>query len=151
EMLKNVPGLRLEINPAKLGFLRSTNRAAGFARGEYLFFLNNDTFVCEGWLEPLLSVFDHFPDAGVAGSKLIYPDGLLQEAGALIWEDGSAWNYGKFDDPDKPEYNYIREADYISGCAILIPRAFWRSLGGFDELYAPAYCEDSDLCFRVRA
>ena len=58
---------------------------------------------------------------------------------------------GGSDDPDKPEYNYVREADYISGCAILVARALWRELGGFDELFAPAYCEDSDLAFRVRA
>ena len=45
----------------------------------------------------------------------------------------------------------MREADYISGCAILVARALWRELGGFDELFAPAYCEDSDLAFRVRA
>ena len=107
--------------------------------------------VCEGWLEPLLAVFDRFPDAGLAGSKLLFPDGTLQEAGGIVWDDGSAWNYGRSDDPDKPEYNYVRETDYISGCAILIPRALWEKLGGFDEVFAPAYCEDSDLAFRIRA
>ena len=116
-----------------------------------MFFLNNDTLVCEGWLEPLLRVFDQFPDAGLVGSKLLFPDGTLQEAGGIVWNDGSAWNYGRADDPDKPEYNYVREADYISGCAILVARGLWRELGGFDELFAPAYCEDSDLAFRVRA
>ena len=151
ELLRDVAGLRLEINPANLGFLKTCNRAAQLARGEYLFFLNNDTLVCEGWLEPLLAVFDTFPDAGLVGSKLLFPDGTLQEAGGIVWSDGSAWNYGRSDDPDKPEYNYVREADYISGCAILVPRALWDELGGFDELFAPAYCEDSDLAFRVRA
>jgi GT2 family glycosyltransferase len=150
ELLRSVAGLRLEINPANLGFLKSCNRSAQLATGDYLFFLNNDTLVCEGWLEPLLAIFDRFPDAGLAGSKLLFPDGTLQEAGGIVWNDGSAWNYGRSDDPDKPEYNYVREADYISGCAILIPRALWNQLGGFDELFAPAYCEDSDLAFRVR-
>ncbi len=151
ELLRSVAGLRLEINPTNLGFLKSCNRSAQLAKGDYLFFLNNDTLVCEGWLEPLLAIFDRFPDAGLAGSKLLFPDGTLQEAGGIVWNDGSAWNYGRSDDPDKPEYNYVREADYISGCAILIPRALWDQLGGFDEFFAPAYCEDSDLAFRVRA
>jgi GT2 family glycosyltransferase len=151
QVLREVAGLRVEINPTNLGFLKSCNRSAQLAKGNYLFFLNNDTLVCEGWLEPLLAVFEQFPDAGLVGSKLLYPDGTLQEAGGIIWDDGSAWNYGKSDDPDKPEYNYVREADYVSGCAILVPRALWQKLGGFDEVYTPAYCEDSDMAFRVRA
>ena len=151
EILKQAPGLRLEVNPGNLGFLKSCNRAARRAKGDYLFFLNNDTLVCEGWLDALLSIFDKFPDAGLAGAKLLYPNGALQEAGGIIWNDGSAWNFGRSDDPDKAEYNYVRETDYVSGCAILIPRPLWEQLGGFDELFAPAYCEDSDLAFRVRA
>jgi O-antigen biosynthesis protein len=151
KLLRHVSGLRLEINEANLGFLRSCNRAAGLAKGEYLFFLNNDTLVKEGWLEPLVEVFRAFPDAGLVGSKLLFPDGSLQEAGGIIWRDGSAWNYGRSDDPEKPEYNYIREADYISGCSILVPAALRRELGGFDEHFAPGYCEDSDLAFRIRA
>jgi GT2 family glycosyltransferase len=151
ELLRNVAGLRLEVNPTNIGFTKSCNRIARLAKGDYLFFLNNDTLVYETWLEPLLSIFDRFPDAGLAGSKLVFPDGTLQEAGGIIWDDGTAWNYGRSDDPDKSEYNYIREADYISGCAILVPRALWEKLGGFDEDFAPAYCEDSDLAFRIRA
>ena len=125
ELLRNVSGVRLEVNPTNLGFIKSCNRIAQLAKGDYLFFLNNDTLVCENWLEPLLAIFDRFPDAGLAGSKLLFPDGTLQEAGGIIWDDGSAWNYGRSDDPDKPEYNYVRETDYISGCAILVPRALW--------------------------
>jgi GT2 family glycosyltransferase len=151
QALKQMAGLRLEINSTNLGFLKSCNRVAELAKGDYLFFLNNDTLVCERWLEPLLAIFDRFPDAGLAGSKLLFSDGTLQEAGGIIWDDGSAWNYGRGDDPDKPEYNYVREADYISGCAILIPRSLWDKLGGFDEGFVPAYCEDSDFAFRVRA
>jgi len=151
ELLRLVKGLRLEINTSNLGFLRSCNRAAEEARGDYLFLLNNDTLVCTDWLEPLLAVFQAFPDAGLAGSKLLFPDGSLQEAGGIVWNDGSAWNYGRSDDPAKPEYNYVRQADYISGCAILVPRPLWRELHGFDEHFVPGYCEDTDLAFRIRA
>jgi hypothetical protein len=111
DLLREAAGLRLEINPVNLGFLKTSNRSAELAKGDYLFFLNNDTLVCDGWLEPLLAVFDRFPDAGLVGSKLLFPDGTLQEADGIIWNDGSAWNYGRSDDPDKPGQEIMRARD----------------------------------------
>lgn len=149
--LRKVRGIRLTERAENLGFLRSCNAAAAEARGDYIFLLNNDTEVMPGALDALLDTLDAHPEAGLVGARLLYPDGWLQEAGGIVWADGSAWNYGNRDDPRKPEYNYLREADYISGAAIMIPTALWRELGGFDEHYLPAYCEDSDLAFRMRA
>jgi GT2 family glycosyltransferase/glycosyltransferase involved in cell wall biosynthesis len=136
-------------NETNLGFIASCNRGAENARGKYLVFLNNDTLVKSGWLTTLLETFREEPRAGIVGSKLVYPDGRLQEAGGIIWRDASGWNYGKLDDAQKPEYNYLREADYCSAAALMIPKSLFESVGGFDSRYAPAYYEDTDLAFKV--
>jgi len=150
-LLPGVAGIRWHRNDANLGFVRSCNAAAKLARGRVLVLLNNDTRVLPNWLDALLDSFPLFPNAGLVGSKLLYPDGTLQEAGAIIWRDGSAWNYGRNDDPNRPIYTHARKVDYISGASIAVPADLWADLGGFDELFVPAYCEDADLALRIRA
>ena len=145
-----VEGLVICRNTTNQGFLRNCNNAARSARGKYVMFLNNDTKVTEGWLSSLVNLIESDRTIGMVGSKLVYPDGRLQEAGGIIWSDGSGWNYGRLDDPDKPEYNYVKDVDYISGAAILLSNELWKQIGGFDTRFAPAYCEDSDLAFEVR-
>ena len=125
-------------------FLKNCNSAAQRARGDFLLLLNNDTTVTEGWLPPLLKLFDQ-PEVGIAGPKLLFPNGKLQEAGGIIWQDASGWNYGRADDPTRPQYSYVRETDYVSGAALMVRRSLWQELGGFDETFAPAYYEDTDL------
>ncbi|WP_054741964.1 glycosyltransferase [Cellulosilyticum ruminicola] len=147
EYVKNITVIRNEKN---LGFLLNCNNAAQKARGKYVHFLNNDTQVQPGWLSSLVELIESDEKIGMVGSKLVYPTGQLQEAGGILWEDGSAWNYGRNDDPEKSEYNYVKEADYISGASILLSKKLWDEIGGFDERYIPAYCEDSDLAFEVR-
>ena len=151
KLLGDLPApVRLIRQEQNLGFLRNCNRVATEARGNVLVFLNNDTFVLPGWLDELIRTFDDHDRAGLVGSKLLFLDGRLQEAGGLIWSDGSGWNFGRGQDPDEPHLNFCREMDYCSAASIAVRTGLWRQLGGFDERYAPAYYEDSDLAFRIR-
>jgi GT2 family glycosyltransferase/glycosyltransferase involved in cell wall biosynthesis len=149
--LKAVSGIQLSRNDTNLGFLLSCNRAAERAKGKYLYFLNNDTELRPGTIDALVDRLEARADVGMVGSKLLFPDGKLQEAGGIIWKDASGWNYGRGQDPALPEFNYVREVDYCSGASIMVRRDLFASLGGFDESFAPAYYEDVDLAFRIRA
>lgn len=150
-VLPGVKGLRYQRNPQNTGFIGACNAGAANARGEFVVFLNNDTAVQDGWLDALIDTFAQHRDVGLVGAKLVYPDGRLQEAGGIVFSDGSGWNYGRFDDPAKPEYNFVREVDYCSGAAIALRTGLFRQFGGFDAHYAPAYYEDTDLAMKVRA
>ncbi|MGC1377555.1 MAG: glycosyltransferase [Anaerolineales bacterium] len=150
KLLEKIRGIRYIRSANNRGFLVSCNEAAKRANGKYLVFLNNDTRVRALWLDNLLATFSLVPRAGLAGSKLIYPNEKLQEAGGIIWADGTGKNYGRNDDPQNCIYNYVRDADYISGASIMLPKTLWESLGGFDLQYQPAYYEDVDLAFKVR-
>ena len=151
QRLAGVGGIRAIRNAKNLGFIGSCNTGAAEARGEYVLFLNNDTVVTAGWLDALVRCIERTPRAGLVGSKLVYPDGRLQEAGGIVFDDGSGWNVGRFGDPDDPRYSFRREVDYCSGAAILLRRALFERLGRFDARYTPAYYEDTDLAFAVRA
>ncbi len=147
ERIHNIKKVR---NKENLRFLLNCNNAAKYAKGKYVLFLNNDTQVQQNWLEPLVGLMEKDVSVGLVGSKLVYADGWLQEAGGIIWKDASAWNYGNRKQPEDAEYNYVKEVDYISGACIMIRKELWEKIGGFDERFAPAYYEDVDLAFEVR-
>lgn len=148
--IARVKGVRFLSNPVNLGFLRSCNAAVLQARGSHVLLLNNDTQVLPDAVDALWRTFERCPQAGLVGSKLVYPDGSLQEAGGIVWADGSARNHGRHGNRAAPEYNYLRDADYISGAAIMVEAKLWHRLGGFDERFCPAYYEDTDLAMQVR-
>ena len=147
--LAGVAGLRVIRNERNVGFGEACNQGARSARGKWLLFLNNDTVPRSGWLRALTEAAAA-PGVGAVGAKLLYPDGRLQEAGSVVWRDGSGWNYGHNEPADAPEYCYVREVDYCSAACLLVNRGVFLELGGFDPRYAPAYYEDTDLCFRLR-
>jgi GT2 family glycosyltransferase/SAM-dependent methyltransferase len=149
-LLEEVEGARILRNERNLGYLRSINRGGSVARGKWLVLFNNDTEVTRGWLEAMLDCANSAPDVGVVTPKFIYPDGSLNEAGGIIWRDGTGMNYGRGDEPSRFRYEYRREADYGSAAALMVSADLWKDTGGFDERYLPMYYEDADLCFEAR-
>jgi GT2 family glycosyltransferase len=146
--LSEVPNLRYLRQPKNVGFLKNCNSAFAEVRGEFVLLLNNDAQITPGVLDSMVAVLDEHPDVAAVGPKLLYPNGRLQEAGCHIGRDGSSSMVGLFHDPATPVYSYSRDVDYCSGAAVMVRTS---EVGDilFDEQFAPAYCEDVDLCLRL--
>ena len=150
-LFAGVAGLRVMVNPRNLGFVRSCNAAARLATGRHLVFLNNDTVVHQDWLAPMVRLADSDPSIGMVGAKLLNTDGTVQEAGGAILSDGWGRPYGRAEDPSDPAYNFVREVDCVIGACFLVQRDAFRAVGGLDDRYAPAFYEEFDLAFALRA
>jgi len=151
DALKHVRGARVVRNDVNQGFLRSANRGIATARGDFVVLLNNDTEVQPGWLSAMVDLAESDEDIGAVAAKILLPDWRIQEAGGIIWRDGSAMHAGRGEHRYEASYNYVRPVDYGSAACLLVRGDLLRELGGFDDRYAPAYYEDADLCFAIRA
>jgi GT2 family glycosyltransferase/Tfp pilus assembly protein PilF len=146
--------LRTVVNAENLGFAQACNQGVQAARGEYVLFLNNDTEVQAGWLDPLISLADEDANIAAVGSKLVFPDGTLQHAGVAIGEV-----IGR--DPllavhtfykasaDLPEANQRRVYQALTAACLLVRKSAFEAVGGFDEGFWNGY-EDVDLCLRFQ-
>jgi GT2 family glycosyltransferase len=137
-------------NNNKYNFLMNCNEMAKFSKGKYILFLNIKTKVHKEWLIYLIKLIESDEKIGMVGSKLVYPNGKLLEAGGIVWNNGEYYNFGKGNNFDMPEYNYVKEVDYISGASILIRKHIWEKIGGFDVRYFPSYYVDIDFAFELR-
>jgi GT2 family glycosyltransferase/glycosyltransferase involved in cell wall biosynthesis len=146
EQSRFIRGLQIVKIKSNVGYLRATNLGATYAKSEFLVLLNNDTEPVSGWLDALVFEMDRDQEVAICGSTLLYPTGALQEAGGQIFSSGNAWNLGRGKDPLNAMYRFRREVDYASAASIIVRNSFWHEVGGFDERFVPAYCEDSDLC-----
>lgn len=146
-------GTRIRVirNHENKGFVEACNAGAAAARGKYVVFLNNDTIVQPDWLTALVETIEADELIGAVGSMLVFPDGRMQEAGGIVWNDATAHLYGYGEHPEDLRFNFRRETDYCSGASLLVSKDLFDSFGGFDMRYAPAYYEDTDLCMSVRA
>lgn len=144
------PWLELVKNRRNKGFVSSCNIGAEASSTEFLVFLNNDTVPQVGWLPPLLRTFRDYPAAGAVGGKLIFPDGRLQEAGCVLFRDGSGANFGRDSfSIGAPIFNYLRPVTYCSGALLATRRDLFLDAGGFDSRFRPAYYEDADYCLTL--
>lgn len=145
-----VSGITVIHNTQPQRFIRSCNAGADKAKGKFIVLLNNDVEVTTGWLDELIASFDRFDNVGLAGSKLLYPDGRLQDAGGIIWGSGNPWNYGNSQNANDPRFSYARQADYLSGAAMMVPTELWKQVGGLSGYLEPMYFEDTDFAFKIR-
>ena len=150
ELEKIVTGIRVVRNLKPQYFVRACNAGVEIARGEYVILLNNDTEPTAGWIDTLLDAFDRFENVGLTGSKLLYMDGSLQDAGGIVWDNGEPSNYGNRLNPWEPQFSYARQVDYLSGASLMTTKAIWDQVGGFSKCFEPMYFEDTDFSFKVR-
>jgi GT2 family glycosyltransferase len=132
------------------GFGGGCNWAVRYARGGRLVFINDDAVATAGWLATLSGAMDDDSRIGVVGSRVLLTDGLLQEAGNVVWRDGSTSHLGRGLPADEPALLTRRDVDYVSFCSAMVRREAWDQVGGFDEDFFPAYYEDVDLCLSLR-
>lgn len=150
EVLAQIKGIQLIRNATNEGFAEASRKGVTASRGSMALFLNDDTEVLPLWLDAMVAALDADPTVGLVGSMILHYDFLLQEAGGIVFSDASACHYGEGSNPLDRRFSRSRDADYCSGCSLLVTRAAWDAVGGFDKLLNPAYYEDTDLAFSLR-
>ncbi|MFC0408647.1 rhamnan synthesis F family protein [Roseomonas elaeocarpi] len=148
-LLDRLQGATVVRNGSNLHFLKAVNLAAKSVRGRHILLLNNDAQLLPGAVASAVRTLESADDIGAVGGRIILPDGTLQEAGSIVWQDGACSGYGRGEDPNAPDFMFQRDVDYCSGAFLLTPAKLWREMGGFDERYAPAYYEETDYCLRL--
>ena len=149
-LLARLDNVQVLVNRENVGFSKAVNQAAKAASGRILLLLNNDAFVRPGTLGAALETLESDASIGAVGGRLVLPSGQLQEAGSIVWSDGSTIGYGRGLPAEAGEAMFRRDVDYCSGAFLLTPRTVFAALGGLDEEYSPAYHEDNDYCLRIR-
>jgi hypothetical protein len=132
-----------------LGPVAACNAAADAARGELVVLLGDRTRVSSAWLRPLVRALRDELDVGVAGGKLLAEDGVIDEAGGLVFADGSLAGFGRGAPDGDPLAAFARDVDYVSADLLATRRGLFRRLGGIDGRFHPGF-EAADYCLRVR-
>lgn len=150
ELSENVRGARIIQSRVNLGYGGACNAAVDLASGRYIVLLNDDTIVDRYWLGALVETVEARSDISAVGSLFLNVDGTLQESGSLLFADGSTTAVSGKGTGVAHRYDWARRVDYCSAASLLVRKSTWDRLGGFDEVYYPAYFEDVDLCLRIQ-
>ncbi|TCS20581.1 GT2 family glycosyltransferase [Acidomonas methanolica] len=130
-------------------FARACNEAARHAMAPYLLFLDSGAEILSGSIAVAMKRLRRDQKVGVIGGKLLGINGLLQDAGSIIYRDGSAEAYMRDRSPDVPEANFVRCTDFCSGACLFTRTELFRQVGGFYEAFVSPSYEDADYCVRV--
>jgi GT2 family glycosyltransferase len=148
------PELSIIRNSSNLGFAGGMNVGIQALQSltelpDVVILLNQDTSVEPAWLQEMLRPFDNL-QVGAVGCKIRYADGTIQHAGAYLeWPRAIAQHVG-WHEPDTGQYDTIQTYDIVTGAAVALRMQALNQVGLFDPGYAPAYYEDTDLCWRLR-
>ena len=139
--------VRLDKN---MGFAIGCNSGARAAKGDLVFFLNNDTLLTQNWLPPLIQGLRASPSLGMVGPLLLFPDSVRVQHCAVAFAPTLEVQHLYFHFPgDHPAPNAPRQAQAISGAALLLDKDLFFRCGGFHEGYKNGF-EDLDLCCSLR-
>jgi O-antigen biosynthesis protein len=135
-------------------FSAINNLAVRHARGEVLAFLNNDLkIISDGWLREMVS---HAMRAGVGavGAKLYYPDDTIQHAGIILGLGNLAGYVHRYAPRDAAGHggrlHRVQDCSAVTAACMVLKRAVFEEVGGFDETNLPVAYNDVDLCLRLR-
>lgn len=153
QLMQEYPVRRMPF-PNPFNFSRANNQGATAATGELLVFLNNDTeVVAEDWLQHL-AYYAEQSDVGAAGALLAYEDRTVQHAGVALGMRGTADHIMRRFPIEVDGYAgslvSAREVSAVTGACLMIRKALFQEIGGFNEHFFTAY-QDVDLCLRLRA
>ncbi|MFN2224955.1 MAG: glycosyltransferase [Anaerolineae bacterium] len=144
------PQVTLIRNQRNLGFAAGNNVGLRAATGQTLVLLNQDTQAHSGFLAAMAEAMEE-PGVGLAGCKLLYPDGTIQHAGGFVYGPRGEPEHVGCGAPDDGRFDERTEPDFVTAAAVAISRACLAEIGPLDEGFAPAYYEDVDWCYRARA
>jgi N-acetylglucosaminyl-diphospho-decaprenol L-rhamnosyltransferase len=156
---ESYPQVKFIQNATNVGFAKANNQAAQVAQGKTLLFLNPDTIFIDQAIELMFTHLESNPDIGVLGPKVFNSDGSLQYSCRRFptLMTGLFNRYSLLSRwlPDNPytvkylmkdfSHDEKLEVDWLSGCCLMVPRAIFEKVRGFDEHYF-LFNEDIDLC-----
>lgn len=146
------PKIKFIQSVANLGFAGGNNLGVKAAAGEYLLFINNDTEVEPGFLEPLVACLQQHPNAGMASPKIKYfhhPNVIQYAGGKAINPFTGRGNFIGHGQTDDGSYETTQPTELIHGAALLVSRKLMDTIGWMDETYF-LYYEELDWCERAK-